>query len=393
MRLVACSNVLRDFAGHAYNLALGLRAEMRARGVDLVILAHAAVPPDIAAKLDARPTFQYSPFDDLQWDAAVQRPPDLARFGGQFADDLQAAQVGNADVLFVACARHYEVHGVGEWVARHRAKEPPVAAFNFMVNGFNREPAWELDAYRKAFARLFASLPRERVILSSSSENIVASARLGAGVDMAHYPMPKFVPRLDDATRPPNPIPVVGMLGAFNLYNRATRMPGIAEAAAGRGLRCRFLVQGPAGDDIRSDLVAAHRKLRSLHNVELIERDLDFDGYFNALFACDVVLMPYNRRRYETTTSGIFSEAVAFAKIVVVPAGTWMAQMLAAGQGAGVTFDALTPQAIVDALERALADYEALSQLAQGRAAAWRRNDGLPVFLDRLLADVATRRG
>jgi hypothetical protein len=385
MRLVTCDNGLRALRGHSYNLALGLRVELGARGVALDLLAHATLDDAIASQLRARPTFHYAPHD-VAW---RNGRPDLARVGGRFADDLAAAQVDDADVLLVAAARANEIYGIAEWIARS-GNRAPVVALNFMVDDFGDGPAWAAAGYREAFAHLFEVMPRERVVLSSSSASIAASIGALADAPVAVYPMPKFVPPLAGATRPRNAIPIVGVLGSFNMYDRAAAMPGIAAAAARSPIACRFLIQGPV-DHVRLDRVDAYMALRAMGNVELTTTELDFNGYFSALFACDVVLLPYERQQYAASSSGIFAEAVAFAKIVAVPAGTWMSSRLEAGEGAGVVFERRDPDAVVAALHRAFADFAALSALAKVRAEAWRRSDGLPAFLDRLLSDVAAR--
>jgi glycosyltransferase involved in cell wall biosynthesis len=51
----------------------------------------------------------------------------------------------------------------------------------------------------------------------------------------------------------------------------------------------------------------------------------------------DVVLMPYLAANYAEATSGIFAEAMALAKPVVVPSETWMASELKRS-GGGVEF-------------------------------------------------------
>src|SRR5262249_50645584 len=166
---------------------------------------------------------------------------------------------------------------------------------------------------------------------------------------------------------------VVGVLGYFNDDDRAALILALARAAALKDLPCRFLVQGPTRL-VRTDLVEEYIALKSLPHVEMIGTELDFDGYFSALFACDIVLLPYESRLYTAMPSGIFTEAVAFAKVAIVPAGTWMSRKLDAGYGAGVSFATRDATAILEALERALGDFTALADLARVRAAAWRKS-------------------
>lgn len=54
---------------------------------------------------------------------------------------------------------------------------------------------------------------------------------------------------------------------------------------------------------------------------DFMERDI----YEATLMEVDVVLLPYDRRRYEKSTSGIFVEAITAGKVPLVTQGTWMA--------------------------------------------------------------------
>lgn len=395
MRIVACANGLRGLRGHYFNLALGLRAETRARGIDLDLLAHTSLPLALAERLQARPIFHYTHYEELRGGRDGLGLPDLEKIGGQFAADLEAADIGDPDLLFVPTARTNELYGIGEWLARAHPARPPVVALNFMVGDFRTEvrilaPAWSADVYRVAFERLFQAIPRERVCLSSSSAEIAAAVGAIAEMDVPVYPMPKFIPDPEGVVRPPNPAPVIGVLGDFNADRRAVLLPQIARMAASANLACRFLVQGP-GRMVRTDLAGVFLSLREEPNVHMINTELDFDGYFSALFACDIVMLPYGRAQYAAMTSGIFTEALAFGKIVIVPDGTWMAGMLAAGHGAGVAFPALNAEALFAAIEQVLGAYGTLAEQAARRAPAWRKTNGLGAFLDRLLADVAAR--
>ena len=83
----------------------------------------------------------------------------------------------------------------------------------------------------------------------------------------------------------------------------------------------RFVVQG---------LAAAP----ALPNVEGLATGVDRDSYYELLRQADVVVQPYEAAAYPASVVRIFAEAVAFGCAAVVPAGTWMARMVAEGRGA-----------------------------------------------------------
>ena len=393
MRIVVCDNGLSQIGGHHYNLALGLRVELAERGAEMALLSHVTFPPSLCEALDARPTFHYSPYHRISRDRSRHYLKGQEYLGRRFASDLDEASVGTCDVLFLHSARASEIWGTAEWLSRQGAGRRPLVAINFMNADFTVgphivDPESSRDAYLNAFDKLFSVVPRERTCLSSSSAEIVAAMTELAGTPVNLYPMPKFVPKLDGVSRPPNAVALVGVLGPFNGDDRAVLIPDVARATAGRDLACRFLVQGPT-HLVRRDLVDVYTALRSLPNVELTRTEMDFDAYFSAMFACDIVLINYDSLQYAAMTSGILSEAVAFGIPVVVPPNTWMSRQVAAGEAAGVIFAARTPSGIADAIARVLDDFDTFKAAASRCATHWRKTNGLGVFLDRLLADIA----
>jgi hypothetical protein len=63
--------------------------------------------------------------------------------------------------------------------------------------------------------------------------------------------------------------------------------------------------------------------------VLLIDQALTSERYWELLIEGDAVLLPYDPDHYYARSSGIFVEALAAARPVIVPAGTWMALQLA----------------------------------------------------------------
>lgn len=76
----------------------------------------------------------------------------------------------------------------------------------------------------------------------------------------------------------------------------------------------------------------------SHYGVELIERAMTEEAYYECVCSSSVILLPYDVVAYARRTSGIFAEAVAASVPVVVPRGTWMERQLSK-HGAGKSFD------------------------------------------------------
>ncbi len=115
-----------------------------------------------------------------------------------------------------------------------------------------------------------------------------------------------------------------------------------------------FVLQGFIGshhhEPIRPFL--EHIKKLSGPNLAVIERTLGEADYHALLLSADVVLVPYERPHYVSRTSGVFVEAIANGKPVVVTGRTWMSRQLG-DSGAGIVFDDSDPKNLADAIAEA----------------------------------------
>jgi glycosyltransferase involved in cell wall biosynthesis len=125
----------------------------------------------------------------------------------------------------------------------------------------------------------------------------------------------------------------------------------------------------------------ALRRLREMSSVTLHEGPLSSQDYYGLLERAGIVVLPYSTETYHSQTSGVFSEAVAHGKPVVVPRGTWMARQLK-DHAAGVTFIPKDLQSLHESVVEAIGRYRELGDLAVQRAARWRQRHSAPAYLD-----------
>jgi hypothetical protein len=112
---------------------------------------------------------------------------------------------------------------------------------------------------------------------------------------------------------------------------------------------------------------------------------LRHEAYLRRLRRSDILLLPYHPRRYALRASGMFSEAMGLGLVTVVPAETWMADMLTAGWGAGATFGGFSAAAIVKAVLNASDMLATLLTAAAQKQEAWRRTHSADALLDVIL--------
>lgn len=154
-------------------------------------------------------------------------------------------------------------------------------------------------------------------------------------VDVATLPIPvnsRFRPRAREQSALPLEIVFLGDARTEKGYGSLPSIvAGLAsEVEAGR---IHFTFQsnfgfGPTRSEAR--VVEARATLRRLGDsvVRLREEPMKSEDYERLVMGADIVLVPYNARRYFARSSGVFAEAVSAGVPVVVPAHCWMADQI-----------------------------------------------------------------
>ncbi len=131
-----------------------------------------------------------------------------------------------------------------------------------------------------------------------------------------------------------------------------------------------------------------YEKMRAMANVEFHLGPATEAEYGDFVRRSDIVLLPYDYRAFTGRTSGVFADSIGFGKVAVVPRGTWMAEQLRNNRGAGTVFEQYTPESVAAAVGEAMARIDGLRAKAEHCADAWRREQNMGAFLDRMLSDV-----
>ena len=113
-----------------------------------------------------------------------------------------------------------------------------------------------------------------------------------------------------------------------------------------------------SGNPTEKDKITIQKTLQYLEReqVHLISSSLEREKYYQMLSEADIILFPYINRDLQHryfATSGILAEALALAKVVVVPVGTWLeAQVQKSGSGTFFHDKDDLPHAVEDAILR-----------------------------------------
>jgi len=133
---------------------------------------------------------------------------------------------------------------------------------------------------------------------------------------------------------------------------------------------------------------------RGFASVDLIRAPLPSEAYKALLTGADAVLLPYRRQVYQARSSGVFVEAAAAGKPMIVTADTWMSDELERF-GAGIVCADLDPPALVQAildLTASLAHYRQAARTRQVDCLDWHSPKTLIDVLFGRRSSEATRR-
>jgi hypothetical protein len=167
----------------------------------------------------------------------------------------------------------------------------------------------------------------------------------------------------------------VGFIGAQRENKGFKLVPPIVRALLERVKHASVIVQNSWGvmtDEMAELSVLSAREPR----LEVIQGAQDPAAWAALLGRCDLLVAPYDRRQYAVACSGITFEGFANGIPVVVPTRTAMEGVLHDYADAGIAFEAVTPEGVVEAIEKALARYPELVARAQAARDLWARRNG-----------------
>lgn len=392
-RLIVLEAGLGAIDVHQWTILRGIRRDAPSCGFAPELAVSARTPEPLAQALGARRLFRHLTYDRLSDDPVSWRIDDLMTGGAAFGDDLQEG-VGAPDdaVVLVPTAWLREILGLALWCeagARPRA----VALCIHDAFGLPAEPApgtLVAALLRHATNRLRRALPVGSALLVYAT-NAPLAAALAAASNHAVAVMPH--PGWYDLDPAPEPPPReagrvhVAVLGGARQEKGFDLVPAIVGRAYARDRRLHFLVQA----QLRARglvLDPAWSELEAEGAAEVSRVPLDDGAYRAWLALADLILLPYEAAHYRARASGVFADAVAAGKPVVVSDGTTMADHLRAEEATGLVVRRHAPDAFADAVLHAAANLPALASAAQQRSAAWRSLQSGPRFLARLARDL-----
>jgi glycosyltransferase involved in cell wall biosynthesis len=411
VNLILADHTLKSYMGHSFEYARSVGDHARSLGHHVTTLAARQVSDKVVREIGAVPCFRFDLFHQYKLPAICSILPDdirgwlldewnYFRHARRINQDLRETQseipTGENTLMLFPTMGFNDIEPVVRWAERLSMAQCPWIAlvFHFTAYPDHSQPYHRAHYYTRALRYLEKSKRRSRFRLFTDSHELADEYREYTNMPLRVLPIPHAV-----FTRLPRPTPTRGT-GAIRLtYLGDARtnkgfhlLPNLFESLQPEIRKNRMVGEIQANVRFAEEwqAVAAVRRLKRLDGVTLHERELTSSEYYELLHRADIVLLPYTVENYHTQTSGIFAEALAAGKPVIVPRGTWMARELKRN-GAGTTFLPGDRRSLYEACVDAVEHFQPLQRDALRASAGWQQQHSpakyLQLVMESLVAD------
>jgi len=406
LRVLVLQNGLKSRATHFYNESLAWRSLCKARDLPLHILAHRQVPQDVLKETGAVAAFPAGPDASFYIDDKGTRGRPQAMLETVFSDVCMRAfgdKTTSEDVVVVPYARVPELGGLVRWFEKIPADRRP-----FVVVLLHRpEEEWQVDPtrqritgnpgpMREAANRLLGLATRGLLVLATNAP-LAGILRSALQMDVSVSPplysydfQERWFAEKGEEARPElrGRGFDLGLLGQMRPEKGANiAIEGIKTLMARRqGLQIAFHVSDKEAEGSFDSKLAG---TQGQGKVNLFTGEMSHDAFLMAIGACRIIVLPYDPQRYRARLSGPLVEAAAWGRPVVVPADTWMADMVEGGRVAGTVFRDHRPDALCNAILAALDQADTLTADARVAAKRWRAECSIDQAFELILASRA----
>jgi glycosyltransferase involved in cell wall biosynthesis len=387
---------LIEAGGHYHTQDLSIARECQKRDIPVTIYCRCG------ANLGAS---EISVAEIFRFDVFIERPPENPDFcvfenyfvvNRAFLQDLNLIPTENFspdDLVYFPGLTQNQIEAVADWVTSIPASKRPHIAITLrflnsrMHYNLNRgfAPAIEF-LYRHVLAKLLERHPKTHLY----SDTLVLSRSYNgmSGIPVITLPIPQleFHPEFVRKS-PPNKTELnILHIGNVSPYRGYNFIPSIIESVLSEFPNVRFTVQvktDPESEAART-MVAIPESYASC--VQFLFGTLSPDEYVNTMQAADIVLLPYMPSYYSFGSSGVFTEAAAMGKVLVVTAGTTMETTITSFDLGAVIAPEYTAEAFAAALKAAVGNFIALEQKADASYIRFSHENSPEGFLDRMFS-------
>jgi hypothetical protein len=386
---------MAEMSSHFFNQALGFKQAATQMELEPCVLVPVAAGPKLIEPLDARAVIEPMPYYPSDCANDTKMPDVFAaahRRLRRLWSTIETFGVTRNDIVVITSPRPLVIYSLGVWLGELSYDARPTTFFRFFGNEYldfaTMSYSWLKDAYRFASHSLAERPGQERIFFMVDSEALCDSLAQLCSRRVVHMPVPIYHGEGTERTKISNSGTAVvyvhlnGRSGTMlQSINDVIRL--LLNNGADRRFLVKFCLNSEAALGLDQDLVAC--------GVKTVPTEQSTQDYLATIEGSDVVVLPYEPLKYRALASGVYCEAVGRGKVVVAPDGTWMAEEIRQGRGAGVVFPKLAVRELANSIEQALTDLPLLLNAAKNCASEFRAANSCHRALERML-DLASAR-
>ncbi|MGU3560223.1 glycosyltransferase [Methylobacterium radiotolerans] len=359
-RLFIIDPNLQSISGHYLSYARSIAEAAKKLDIECLLLGNAGIDPIFASQFNIIRCFRNNIWHTYHGHAFTSRE-NLEHTNADFFNDLvnslDCFGIGEGDLLFYPTVTVAQISGIANIVLRYKASGARHEILLRYQTDFYRGPISE-----DSFKLLEQDDVKDRVRLSSDSERLSYDLSELTFKPFSTYPIPHTWTKSESSDRRDRLHCVVlgNARGEKGIAEIAQAIDRIAKTSWASVFTFSIQTNDPS-EDIKEDINLL--KGRSYVNVKCIDQSLSESEYWTLLSSADVILLPYHRDIYKSRTSGVFMEASALGKPVIVTEDTWMSDYVNA-YNHGLSIADRSPIGIMEGLITIYQNIEAFSSKA-----------------------------
>jgi len=388
------------YAGHHYEYTSVVYDEWVGRGGEAAIYAAKLAEGGPETDCNVRRIFRrslHSFFTPFRLPALINGMLNLLLGNAFYLRDLRKIRnsgFSNKDIILIHTINHSMLPAVYLWYKALPQEHAPYLLLLFRYNNVEHTPGPHyLPTYRiyKFLMGLFDRLRDAKKVLYTTDSGFLAEEyQTLTKKKVCVLPIPHMPAA---ATGGPPQASAPERIVAVYLGDARDEKgyPLLSEAVAGilqdgALQNVDFIIQSNTSRHSGKMSIGARNRLQALGGrVALIDRSLKTEDYYELMMKADVVVIPYRIRDYYSRTSGIFAEAMALGKPVIIPSDTWMERQLIKYDGGGITFESGSARSLADAFAAFPAKRDELRRKARAASGQWLQFHNPGNYVDMLL--------
>jgi glycosyltransferase involved in cell wall biosynthesis len=408
--LIIADQSLVNYMGHSFEYAHSIGDYAKSIDYQVTILGNQLVSEQVIKDINAIPSFKYGL--DHAFDSPIFQvlPDNLGRkfftewnyrcHTKTLYHDLYNTEkridITSESIAIFHTIRHNHILPIVKWAEHIPKSRRPwfVLVFHFTAHPNFSHPSETAQFYIRALNYLETSDARDRFRLFTDSDELANEYRNYTNIPINVLPIPHATPpELLDHLKDEDDSPI------------PTRLTYMGDARINKGFHLLPYVFSKLGREFEDGIIEAElqaniripseyeielsiTRMRQYKGVKLYETNLSSEDYYKLISRSGIILLPYTLDFYHSQTSGIFCEALAYGKPVIVPRGSWMAKQLKT-YGSGITFIPEDRQSLYEAILTAIRQYKDLKTVALERSVLWRKIHCPSAYLKMIINSIA----